>query len=330
MHKLYIPLLLLSFLTVILAKDPIEIIKNYGLNVGKIPYEGVEISILFDDPDFPKTSIARVVANGKYMIRRDYLSPPFLFGRVNIDNGKYQYDFDPKKNIIRISPSSTVFFNKDEINKRLSLIKKNFLINLETQEVYLGRKVSVLSISSRYTRKPVLRLWIDEEKFIPLRTDKYNSEGKMIGRVMFVEIKFNPKIPEDLFNIDLLKDRNVLTEEMRLKEESIDRTDVPLELPLGYSLIKYFIMFEREDRVSHYFKYTDGLNDISLFKGTQPFKIMGKPIEIGRFHVLYDSNVLWRSLSWNDENSFYLLIGDFPSNFLEAFISAFMKAQIIR
>jgi len=331
MYKLYIPLLLiLGLLTVIFAKDPIEIIKNYGLNIGKVPYEGVEISILFDDPDFPKTSVARVVANGKYMIRRDYLSPPFLLGKVNIDNGKYQYEFDPKKNIIRISPSGTIFFNRDEINKRLNLIKKNFSINLEAQEVYLGRKVNVLAISSKYTRKPVLRLWIDEEKYIPLRTDKYNSEGKIVGRVVFVEIKFNTKIPDDLFNVDFLKDKNVITEEMRLKEESIEKADVPSELPLGYSLIKYYIVFEKEDKITHYFKYTDGLNDMSFFKSSQPFRILGRPIEIGKFHVFYDSNILWRSLSWSEDNNFYLLIGDFPSNFLEAFVGTLIKVHSVK
>lgn len=323
--KIYLIFLLFLFFNVIFAKDPLEIIKNYGLNSGKIPYEGIELSILFDNPNFPKTSIARVVANGNYMIRRDYISPPYLLGRINIDNGRYQYEFDPKKNVIRISPSNTIFLNKDEINKRLSLIKKNFLINLEGEEVYLGRRVNVLIINSKYSRKPVLKLWIDDEKYIPLRIDKYNSEGVMIGRVMFIEIKFKVSVSDELFNLEILKDKGVMTEEIKLREENIQKANVPLELPLGYSLIRYYTILDKDEKVVQYFKYTDGLNDMSFFKGFMPFRIPGKYIEIGQFRVFYDSNILWKSVAWNKENNFYLLIGDFPTNFLEAFITAFVK-----
>ncbi|ACK42126.1 MULTISPECIES: sigma-E factor regulatory protein RseB domain-containing protein [Dictyoglomus] len=330
MNKILSTTLVVLFFIPIFAIDPMEIIKNYGLNSGKISYEGIEVSILFDNPDFPKTSMAKVIANGKYMVRRDFLSPPFMLGRINIDDGKFQYDFDPKKNLVKISPSSTIFLNKDEINKRLNLIKKNFSTKLEREEVYLGRKVYVLTISSVYTKKVVLRLWIDKDKYIPLRIDKYNSDGVLIGRIMFVEIGFNPKLQNDLFDSNILKDKNVKMEETKLREEKLENASVPSELSLGYSLIKYYTIWERDDKFTHYFKYTDGLNDASLFKGLMPFKLPGKPTDIDNFHVFYDSNVLWKSISWVDGDNFYLLIGDFPKDYLSKIISTFIKDPVVK
>ncbi|ACI18651.1 LolA family protein [Dictyoglomus thermophilum] len=330
MYKSLFFLLIILFVVLTFAVEPMEIIKNYALNSGRIPYEGIEVSILFAKPDFPRTSTVRVIANGKYVVRRDYLSPPFMLGKINIDNGKFQYDFDPKKNLVRISPSSNAFLNRDEINQRINLIRRNFYAKLEGEEVYLGRKVYVLSVTSVYTKKLVLKLWIDKDKYVPLRIDKYNGDGILVGRVMFVEINFNPKISDELFDLNILKDKDVKIEETRLKEEKLENIDVPLNFPLGYSLIKHYTLWEKEDRFTHYFKYTDGLNDASLFKGLMPFNLPGKPVNIDDFHVFYDSNILWKSISWLDGDRFFLLIGDFPKDYLNKIISAFVKPSVIK
>ncbi|HOP94749.1 MAG: sigma-E factor regulatory protein RseB domain-containing protein [Dictyoglomaceae bacterium] len=325
MKRCILILIMLFLLIPIVAGDSLEVLKNFLLNDGKVAFSGIEVSILYDKPDFPNISIYKVFSNGKLNIRKEYLSPPSLFGRIIVDNGKYQYDFDPEKRMVMISPTQFFGANKEEIDKRWELVKKNFLINSEREEIFLGRKTHVILVISKYTKKPVLRMWIDGEEYLPLRKDKFNSDGNLIGKTMFMEINFDAKISDSFFELEFLKDRNIKIEEMRLKEEKKPKKiDAPVNLPLGYTLAKIYIVLE-ERNITYYYKYTDGLNDLSLFVSDYPFRFPGKPTEIGDFEVLYDANILWKSVSWRDGNKFYLLIGDVPYSSLKTFIETTIR-----
>jgi len=330
MKRIFVLFISLFYITTVFAEDPFEIIRNYEKNNGIVPFSGIEVSILFDDPNFEKTSIAKVYSNGNYLFRKDYLSPPFLLGRVVIDNGRYQYDFDPKINVVRISPSSFIIRTKDEIERQIKLIRKNYIVTIENEEVFLGRRVYVILFVSKYTKKLISKMWIDSEKYISLRTDKYNSNGKIVGRTMFIEINFNPKFSENLFNLDFIRNKNTKIEESKLVEEKINNAKVPFELPLGYMLIKFYSILEDNDKITHYYKYSDGVSDLSLFEGNIPFRPTGQLIIIDGTQVFFASNILWKSIVWKKDNKYYLLVGDIPDNYVETIFIKVMKELSIR
>lgn len=288
---------------------------------GKISLRGTEVSIFYDESGIPQISITKVIYGGNYKLRKEYLAPPFLLGRVIIDDGIKRIEYIP--HLGRLTISSTGFINNPfEIKKRIELIKKNYkIINIGTETI-ADRKAIVILLVSKYTNLPVLKLWIDVETYFALRKDKYNSEGRLISRSFFSEIKYKKHYyPDDLFKPDPLWKIKDIINEPAFKEIDIKNSkDISLDLPFGYILKKIFLIPQREDIVFYYYRYTDGINTLSLFKSNIPMKEFGRLKTIGGFRGVLEESPLWKSFMWQDNNWTYFLIGDIPYDKIELFL----------
>lgn len=288
---------------------------------GKIALKGTEVSIFYDENGIPKISISRVIYGGNYKLRKEFLAPPFFFGRIIIDDGIKKFEYIPNFRKLLISSSSFIN-NSQEIKKRIELIKKNYkIINMGLENI-ADRKAIIILLVSKHTNLPALKFWIDMETYFILRKDKYNSDGRLISQTFFSEIKYGEfYYPDSLFKPDpLWRPENIINEPIFKEIDIKNFKDVSLELPLGYVLEKLFLIFQGEDTVLYYYRYTDGLNTLSFFKSNIPLKKNKAPIRVGSFEGVFDETLLWKSFMWQDGIWTYFLIGDIPHNKIESFL----------
>lgn len=318
MKKLIFFLLIISLS---ISLSTLDILQEALEKDGKIPFQGTEISIFYDENGIPTVSISKVVYGGNYKSRREYLAPPFFLGKTIIDDGTKRYEYSP--NFRRLIISSSGFINNlQEIRKRIELIRKNYkVVNIGSENI-ADRKAVIILLVSKYTNLPVLKLWIDMETYLLLRKDKYNSDGRLISRTFFTEIKYGEShYPDSLFKPDPLWKPNIVINEPIFKEIDIkEEKDISLELPFGYILEKLFLIPQGDNIIVYYYRYTDGLNTISLFKSNFPLKKPKEPKPLGPFKGFFEESILWKSFMWQDERWTYFLIADIPYNKIEIFL----------
>ena len=172
-----------------------------------------------------------------------YLAPPMIKGRRILDNGKSRIEYIPGMNSPKHSSSLNSSLAKKRREKSLNLILANYTISQLPDEYIAGREVYVISLLPQYSGNPGLKRWIDKETFLPLKQERYNSEGKLTFSSQFTEIHFGKKIseeelndiPESGENGKLIPPHQVISDIVELKEISRFPLSFPKYLPSGYS-----------------------------------------------------------------------------------------------
>ncbi|TKJ47985.1 hypothetical protein CEE34_00710 [Candidatus Aerophobetes bacterium Ae_b3a] len=201
-----------------------------------------------------------------------YLAPPMIKGRRILDNGKLRIEYIPGMNNPKHSSSLNSSLARKRREKSLNLILANYTISQLPDEDIAGREVYVISLVPQYPGSPGLKRWIDKETFLPLKQERYNSEGKLTFSSQFTEIHFGKKISEEELNDipESVKDKGflprhqVVSDIEELKEISRFPLSFPKYLPSGYSF-QEGVLLNGGKRVA--LIYTNGLETIVLFQG---------------------------------------------------------------
>ncbi len=200
-----------------------------------------------------------------------YLAPPMIKGWRILDNGKLRIKYIPGRNNPKPSSSLNSSLAKKRRKEGLNLIWANYTISQSPDEYIAGREVYVISLVPRYPGSPGLKRWIDKETFLPLKQERYNSEGKLTFSSQFTEIHFGKKIseeelndiPESGENGKLPPPHQVISDIEKLKEISRFPLSFPKYLPSGYSF-QEGVLHNGGKRVA--LTYTNGLETIVLWQ----------------------------------------------------------------
>jgi len=223
----------------------------------------IRAKVVYQEPDF------------SYIL---YLAPPMIKGRRIVDNGKLRIEYIPRMNDFEISASSNSSLARKRREKGLNLIFANHTISQSPDEEIAGRGAYVVSLLLRSSGNPGLKIWIDKETFLPLKQERYNSEGKVIASFEFIEIHFNKRLSREELN-DIpksAKDKGfhppyrVIGDIEELKEISKFPLSFPKYLPSGYSF-QEGVLFNGGQKVD--LIYADGLEIIVLSQQSPPIDV---------------------------------------------------------
>lgn len=90
--------------------------------------------------------------------------------------------------------------------KRVSELQKNDKTEALGEEDVGGRKAILVSVEGNNgtavdgTHKYLL--WLEKDSFMPLRVKSYNSNGKLSEDVLMDDLKINPELPGNFFEIE--------------------------------------------------------------------------------------------------------------------------------
>ena len=258
------------------------VVTSLAMEPEKILSLSLEAQFQIDAEGVKETRVCR--EEGSYIIRAKiiyqkpdfsyilYLAPPMIKGRRILDNGKLRIKYIPGMNNPKPSSSLNSPLVRKKREKSLNLILANYTISQLPDEYIAGREVYVISLILQYSGSPGLKTWIDKETFLPLKQERYNSEGKLIFSSQFTEIHFGKELSREELNdiTKSVKDRSflpphqVISDLEELKEISRFPLSFPKYLPSGYSF-QEGVLLNGGQRVA--LTYTNGLETIVLFQG---------------------------------------------------------------
>ncbi len=113
----------------------------------------------------------------------------------------------PDDFLIRSSKGHTVAESDiGALLKRVKELQKNGKTEVLGEEDVEGRKALLVSVEGKNgmavegTHKYLL--WLEKDSFMPLRVKAYDSDDRISEDVLMDDLKINPELPENFFNIE--------------------------------------------------------------------------------------------------------------------------------
>jgi hypothetical protein len=175
--------------------------------------------------------------------------------------------------------------------RRLVVLQDRFDVQLSgSPEVVAGRRADVVALVPKGSDKPVRRVWVDQQRYVCLKSEFYDGEGHVTRSEFFERISFDPDIPPQEMALQPPPGvQSIVRPEPPQRagplREAQARAGFPIAvpqpegLPAGYkwSPGASIILYQGEPVV--WLRFSNGLDIISLFeRRVQP----GPPPMMGR------------------------------------------------
>lgn len=194
-------------------------------------------------------------------IRLEFLSSPFA-GYVMVLRGENGAIIPPKGKGMSF-PTIAPFGDMMEIN--FELLSRSAKVSLRGEEKVIGRTAQVFLIEPANVKGGFLKIWVDKETGVRLKTELYSPQGKLISIVALLSLKLNPSFDKKEFEVPfpLVKLKNYTPEE--LHNILGFRPLIPSYLPPGYTILHCRPLFAGKHRAA-IIHLTDGLNPITIME----------------------------------------------------------------
>lgn len=245
-----------------------------------VAYTAREITTIWKrTPIVSEQIVSKAGLKGK---RVEYITPSRLRGEVIIDNGSRLYDYSAQHRLLRIRASKLATHRAHNI-KTLGQLKHGKLrIRLIGREKVAGRSAYVIEVRAKSNRPShARRIWIDMQKWVKLRTEDVNSNGKVASTSRYTSIRFVNSLPASTFKASFTKGVRIIREPapQRLSTIAEAQKSVPFRimhpayLPSGYVLEGVLVRNYRQGKIVS-IRYSDGVNSFSLFES--PGRMLSK------------------------------------------------------
>jgi outer membrane lipoprotein-sorting protein len=216
-------------------------------------------------------------SDGKRMQR--YLTGPSAGDKILEIDGAVYYISNRSRSVVVAHPPQPP-------RSAIDLMLRNYKVEKAGEDVISGRRCLILWIKPVHKGNPSKKLWIDAENSFPLRKEHYSPEGELESVSVFTTVEYNPEISDKLFR---LPDGRRFVRRPGFKPVPSDQDPSPRlgfkpillkNPPEGYVLAGMLINIA-PPRPMLQVKYTDGLNQISIF---ERLKLRGRGMGMGWMH----------------------------------------------
>lgn len=245
-----------------------------------VDFEG-RLTLMLQAPGGNQVFEIMIIRKAPDKRRIEVLSPPELAGTGVVINGSEFVPLRPGKGR-RLPPQ---FQQPDQVEDiqiyNVQLLSKNYKIRVLDGGKVAGRNTYLLEIDPKNPDRPSSKIWVDTEKNVVLKVEKYDAQ-KVLQRVTaYSNINFNPEIDEKIFRIphrfpDMGRFRPPDREEIWNHNQGNPDLNVirdkvkfgvilPKLMPNGFMLQSINILKIGKEWNVH-LKYTDGLTILSIFQ----------------------------------------------------------------
>lgn len=153
----------------------------------------------------------------------------------------------------------------------IELLSKSAKVSLKGEEKLLGRTAKVFLIEPAYVKGGYLKLWIDKETGIRLKTERYSPQGKLVSMVYLLSLQLNPPLKEKEFAVPKYAIDSQNYSPKKLQHILGFRVLLPSYLPPGYTVLHIRPLLVGKQRAVT-IHLTDGLNPITIMEVPHPWK----------------------------------------------------------
>jgi len=237
---------------------------------------------------------------------------------VSFDDGKFLWRYLPYRNLVIQESSQLKRQKRADLKLQLASIKKNYNIEIQDKKKILHRNAYLVLFKPKREDRPKQLIWIDSSNGIPLRSEKYDSKGKLAIISSFSEIKIinkidtplNLKVPSNT-NLTCVNEKSNITLD-QVRKMITREIYVPEYLPFGFNMKNITLRKDSNESILQLF-YSDGLVAFSIFQGKKKDKTLYKnPFDSSHNNrrVLYYTKGLLKVLDFNKGNTGISIVGE--------------------
>lgn len=287
----------------------------------RISYTGSVTAVVYGH-DRTIATVARIDHKAPRLWRVWYVAPADAYGRMIVSSESLTYQYEPKAAKVyrndweRFAPALVQSLN-------VAQVEKNYLIEAGAASVVAGRPARTLSLTSKYSKSLIERLWIDNSTKLILQRETYHANGTIATKTNFDNLRIVTDFPKGLFDLTVpqgmtLEQGAVYTKSTTNMADLVRsvrfKISGPKYLPDGFSLEKGDVEWQGDVQTVQ-FVYTDGIRSFSLFENTtgrlpQFEGATAKPIQVGDASGRYAFVGSDTLVSWNAGGLNLTLVGD--------------------
>lgn len=251
-------------------------------------------------------------------LRVEVLSPGPRKGEVLVRNGDMQWHYRPRleKTVVQQPIASGENLTPRKLAPQVERLRKNFTAEYVGTEKVAGRETAVIAIKPNNPDLPTRKIWVDTEKFVALKHEQRAPDGTLIQSVEFETINFSPEFDKATFEFTPPPDAKVVHAEWNvvpnmkaLQTNAPFTPGVPLYRPKGFQLKNAAIRkVKAAEPPEIWLRFSDGLNDFSLFQKRLPFNALSFPVKPRPLQGPRGG------LVWTKDGYLFTLVGELPAS----------------
>lgn len=267
-------------------------------------------------------TIQRVEHLAPSSTRRTFLAPDALYGEYDITIGTTTTKIDPKQKRALVDDNPSID-SATENTATVALLSSNYRAIIGPVEIVAARPATTVELVNKFTGERTMRLWIDNATKVVLAKERYRSDGSVLWRSRFDEIRFTNDFPPDLFSATIPAGFQELAERrfadmVNSMQAVVDQLDFkvvePHYLPNGFKEVGVDVSSFRGLRNLHVV-YSDGIRALSLFENDsdEPADFGDLKPSITHFDghdAQYATTGPTTLLAWHEKGIAFALVGD--------------------
>ncbi|MBE9503198.1 MAG: hypothetical protein IME96_03380 [Proteobacteria bacterium] len=231
-----------------------------------VSYQAEEVVIFFSNSE-PKIERYKVGRLKPHKVRREKYNLDGTLEEVVVNDEDLQIISYPKRKMAIKTPLSKSKKATDSKKELIGLIKNNYDVKYVNNDEVSGRKALVISIEPKEIgTRPAFSVWFDSETGLIMKTETFDTHGRLSYLSSLRNIVINPSFPHDYF--DIMVPSGTVAYELSgtvVKIYSPDKVkkhgDFIERLSGGYVLKEVM----EDDNGQLQLLYHDGLNSVSVF-----------------------------------------------------------------
>jgi len=221
------------------------------------------------------------------------VEPPDQRGRTEICDGQTRWEYYPRVHKVIISHVSSQHWPSPAEIPAMPGLPASLRANYLGDGQVAGRLAHIVELTTPAGR-PVCKLWVDREKFVQLKVQRFCPRGEITYSAYFTTITYQPKFPPDLFTFIPPKDIYIIHVPPALPRMDIKQAErqagfsakLPRYVPDGYQLERSRVAVARmRGRPVLWFPFSNGVHRFSLFQGRRGLDIQKGPHRLGEYWV---------------------------------------------
>ncbi len=254
------------------------------------------------------------------MTRLEYLPAGNQPKRIVIIKGRILMEYNPARNQIIERPAPQA--DEERLTRDvLPRILSSYNVSFGGMEAVAGRAARVINVEGKVAGRPSLRIWVDRERRLILRFERYKPDGTLQETSAFLSIQYDPTFAHDLFTLPAPQGTHV-QQQGRPRSLSLDEIarrvgftpQLPSHVPSGFQLTRSVVR-EIQGQPAAVFVYSDGVSTLTLFE-SRGLKAppRGRAVRIGPAEGVITVRGTATVLHWNGRGISYTLVGDLPQD----------------
>jgi outer membrane lipoprotein-sorting protein len=283
--------------------QPMEILRQSILSRATVDFSGIRTVVVFREGEKVQGVQQKIDCDAPNRIRILVLAPESQRGKLCLTNGQQHWEYNPATGrVIHSELPSTEQLVQTRLTE-LERIADDMKMHYVGDETIVGRQAHVVKVYSD-GGVPVKKTWVDTQQHVELKTQRFDSHGRVKSSAYYTRIDFSPTFTDDLFDFDAPEGATIVEAERPAERMSLEQAEkkagfdavLPDYLPPGYQFYSHrSAVIEVNGKPTIWLSFSNGADSFSLFE--RPAEGTMEPVE----HE--------RSITWQQGNYRFTLMG---------------------